>query len=270
MQQAPAYQYHFDTVTLDDIDIHNHPDIKDDAERGILIGGTRVGKSTTCELLINRWVKRYRARKPRTLVLDTKPHFQAEWLLDGRSAARLYKRKGRRHVLPNSYLIEPRRYGSIGHTLKDVWTLGGEIAILQSDLLSDRPTMLIVLDEFFRDSRLSQPHLVVVDEVLDFFNRTGWVIKGADSDTILRVVRSGGEVGCAFLGNTQRPSGLPIQLVSELSKAYVFRLDYVPDVEKLYNMGLPMDAPMPSERHVFLFYDKIERKIAMVRLKLTA
>ena len=97
--------------------------------------------------------------------------------------------------------------------------------------------------------------MVYVDEGLDFFH-TNAVARGG-SDAILRCARAGRERGLSLLFGTQRPKGIPVQIKSEMTKLYLFRLDYAKDVAELRDMGYPGDKyPAPTKDHLFRLWDK--------------
>lgn len=224
------------------------------AERGLVIGGSGSGKSTLIEYLIRDWLTRYRAAGTRVLVVDTKPRFRGRWTASGTSARRLYRHWDHGPELPDSVVV---------HTAADMahaWTLGTDVVIAQGPAESDLPQMTACIDGFLADSRVSRPQLVVVDETLDFFNASGQSTRGT-TDALKRVARAGRERGTAALYGSQRTKGLPVQLVSELSKLYLFRLDFVEDTTRLREAGFPAGVWPPEHDHQFRYWTKKDRGV---------
>jgi hypothetical protein len=58
--------------------------------------------------------------------------------------------------------------------------------------------------------------------------------------------------------------------MSEMTKAYVFDLDYEDDIKHLGEMGYPYKtAPAPDMEHVFRFWNKKNKKVApMMKLRI--
>jgi hypothetical protein len=84
--------------------------------------------------------------------------------------------------------------------------------------------------------------------------------KGGE-DAILRTARAGRERGIALLFGSQRVKGVPIQIVSEMTKLYGFGLDVVDDQKRLEDFGYPYrNYPLPEEDRVFRFWDKKNRQ----------
>lgn len=223
-------------------------------ERSLLLGGTRSGKSTLAEYLIREFLRKY--PKARILVVDSKPRFRAEFNLDGTPAARRYKRWSHGPVLSGSMrlpeMCDPKA------ALDAAWKLT-HVVVAQTDDERMRGWQAQVVRAFFRESRASIPYLVYVDETLDFYSMNGSPVGGTDS--IRQCARSGGEKGLALLCGSQRPRGIPVQLLSEVSTVYLFHLDFIDDMKYLGEMGYPWKAfPAPVRDHVFWYWSKSRRK----------
>ena len=72
---------------------------------------------------------------------------------------------------------------------------------------------------------------------------------------LARVARAGRERGCGLLAGSQRTRGIPATLMSELTKLYRFRLDYVADAKRFGEMGAP-EMANPTREHVFWYWTK--------------
>lgn len=241
-------------TTLDQISLKR-------AERGLLLGGTGSGKSTAAEYLIPCF--RRENRGARTLIVDSKPRFRAEWKPDGMSASSLYKKWDHGAPVAGSMLVGG---GTPKAALKNVWK-HTDIAIAQVETQAMIPWLLAVIAEFFKDARASEPRLLYIDEGLDFFHTNG-APKGG-SDAILRCSRAGRERGLASLVASQRPRGLPVQLISEVTKIYLFHLDFEGDMKYLGEAGYPWkDYPAPEEDHAFWYWDKKQRIPRLMKLEL--
>lgn len=234
-------------LTLDDIAVHK-------SERGLVLGGTGTGKSTLVEHLIQHFVAEF--PRGRVLVLDSKPRFRAQWLPDGTSAARRYRRWDHGVMTPGSMAVH--LYGNPKAALNTAWMTGTRIAIAQTGRSSERVHLLGLLDAFRAQARASRPQLAVVDETLDFFHGNGTPIGGSDS--ILWVARGGREVGVSGIFGSQRAKGIPIQLRSELSQAYIFKLDHGADTRELWEFGFPRTAQLPTEDFQFSFWHKKKQR----------
>jgi energy-coupling factor transporter ATP-binding protein EcfA2 len=232
-------------------------------ERGLIGGRSGSGKSTLAwPALILGFLNKY----PRsyTMIVDTKPRFRADVDLHGISAARHYK--GMDHgvpVIPESVRLD-LSHSDFG--IKDAVSLGHRILILQTQGYDNENIMAAyAIDRFYKHARYSRPSLLYVDELLDFYTLNGQP-KRYMPNSILRCVRAGREKGLASLLSTQRLKGIPIQVLSELSKLYLGALDVEDDMEHLESMGIPPDLNSPEDDRVFVFYDKRTRSWAPFRL----
>lgn len=220
-------------------------------ERGLVIGGTGSGKSTLADQLGLDWDRRYRHRGGRRLIVDSKPRYRAEWQATGRDAARRYRSWGHGNPVPGSVVVDRPE------DLDLVWKLGYRVAIVQR--ADDEPEtvaiarMIATVRRFLAQSKSTRPQLCQVDETLDFFHANG-APRGGD-DVLARIARAGRERGCALLAGSQRTRGIPATLMSELSKLYAFRLDYVADAKRFQEMGAP-PFPNPVQAHTFRYWTK--------------
>lgn len=238
-------------------------------DRGIAVGGTGSGKSTLCENLVEHALWRY--PELRCLIVDSKPRFRGQWETSGISAARRYRNWDHGTAIPDSYVL-PLKGGDMG--LSDVWRLKGRVAIAQTDVddpedVGQLKKMTDAVQSFLRAARASIPTLLFVDEVMDFFTVQGQ--SKTKSDAILRVYRAGRERGMGGLVATQRPRGIPTQLVQEANKLYLFKLRNERDVDHLEEFGTPEDMydEVPTQNHIFYYFDHEEGSSTAGHFRLT-
>src|SRR5579871_4962564 len=228
------------------------------AERAFLAGGTETGKSTLADYLGLDFVRRYGVssdgyrlpvkKRARRLLLDSKPRYRARWTVQGVSAARRYKSWDHGPLVPNSVVVDDLA------DLRSAWELSDcETVIVQGRGRREIPRLVAAADLFLEDCRASQPHLLQVDETMDFFYPNGSPIGG--NDAILQFARAGRERGGAALYCSQRTKGIPAQLMEELTRLYAFRLDYKADAKRFQEMGAP-PFPLPTEIHQFMYWYK--------------
>ena len=220
-------------------------------ERALLLGGTGTGKTTLEEMLISDFYNRYLSS--RILILDSKPRFRAEFLVNGVSAKRLFKHWKPGPTIEGSVLI--RRASQ----LADAWRLGARIVIAQCELQEERKFLVECAEEFFKSARHSRPQLLCVDETADFFHMNGSPISGS-SDALIRVSRAGRERGTAGLYCTQRAKSIPTSIIEEMTLLYLFLLDSKRDLDRCVEMGAPEWIEPPENPLEFKLWSKHERK----------
>lgn len=219
-------------------------------ERGLVIGGVDTGKSTVAEALLVDYANRYAARGCRILIADTKPRFRAEYEVSGWRTKRRYKKWDHGpHVAGSVVVTDPDQ-------MDIAWKTGHRILVAQANTGREIPMVVACVSKMFEESRAGRPSLVYVDETLDFFRGNGSPIGG--DDALVRVARAGRERGMSGLYGAQRAKGLPGTLLSELSKLYLFRVDYIEDLKRLREMGAPPEvlARMPMISHTFMYWTK--------------
>ena len=233
------------------------PDVWTD--RAILLGSTGTGKSTLAEFLIADALRRY--RNLRVLILDSKPRFRGEWEVNGLSAAPRYRRWAHgASVIPGSIVLPTDKPWE---ALQDAWKFDARVAIAQAPNGAEDKIQLFgliaVASRFFDETRADIPHLLYIDEVMDFFHMNGSPI--GRQMTIIQCARAGRELGLGLVCATQRPRGIPAQLLQEANMMYLFWLRNVDDVARLDDFGLPnAEGYMPRRNDKkFYFYDH-ERK----------
>lgn len=221
-------------------------------ERAFLVGGTGSGKSTLSEALVGDFDRRYRGSGGRVLILDSKPRFRGEYLANGKPAARKYRRWNHGPTIAGSIVV------SDPSELKLAWLMGATIVIAQDSAheggRSAVPMLAACAGEFLKSSRRGKPQLLDVDETMDFFSGNGAPVGG--NDALVRTARAGRERGTGALYCSQRTRGIPGQLIEELSKLYLFRLDLRDDVKRLQEMGAPKKMQPPTKNHAFRYWTK--------------
>jgi len=217
-------------------------------ERGLLIGGTKTGKSWLAEALVVDFHRRYLAKHCRVCILDSKPRFRGEYEASGIKASRRYRKWDHGPAVPGSVVVSDPR------DLELAWSTGASIVIAQARDGENVPMLADCAQEFFNSSRASRPTLLLVDETMDFYRSNGSAIGG--SNALLRAARAGRERGLAALYCSQRTKGIPPQLLEELTKLYLFRIDYLDDAKRLREMGAPATITPPRKERVFKYWTK--------------
>jgi hypothetical protein len=222
--------------------------------RGMALGITGSGKSELANSLMTAFQEKH--PNSRTLILDSKPRFRAEWELNGLSTrmSRRYKGWKRGQVVPGSVVLPLRSQPKA--ELAQAWKQGHRTVIVQIDDLDYTPWLLANLREFYRTAKDGTANLVYVDEIADFFSTSGTYGKG---HPMVQTIRSGREKGIAFLAASQRPRSIPASAMTEASQFYVFELAHEDDWKHLHNHGLPKTARVPDEDHAFFFYSRLRR-----------
>lgn len=218
------------------------------SERGLLIGGTGVGKSTLADVLGEDFVQRYQRVKARRLILDSKPRYRGERTVGGLDAKRRYKNWDHGAAVRNSVVVDDPNDIEFAFSQRNCSTV-----IVQGESSRDIPRLVYAAHRFLMSSRAKRPQLLQVDESLDFFHPNGQP-RGGD-DSILRSARAGRERGTAALYCSQRTRGIPPQLMEELERLYAFRLDYKADAKRFQEMGAP-EITLPRRNREFVYWWK--------------
>lgn len=232
-------------------------------ERGIILGMTRTGKSTLAEQLIEVWRQKY--DRSRTILLDSKPRFRAQWELDGRptSMSRRYAKWDWGEVIPGSVvipLVNPRQ------ELKLAWSLKYTCVIAQINRRSDIYRLDMTLQAAYEDRAKGRPLFFYADELNNFF-RPGTGGHKA-SDGIIMALTSGGERSVAFLGAAQRPRHISVEAMESMTKLYWFYTSFKDDNKHLMDMGVPPTAKPPNHYYQFYFFDRLTRREGICQLVL--
>lgn len=218
-------------------------------QRGLILGGSRSGKSVLEDMLIRHIVK----VRPQVegLLLDSKPRFRAEVERKGvlvRNAAKHYQDWEKGPTLPGSYRVDIHSE----QPLKGYWKPDDpcRIAIVQTAEEAERPRLLEIANTWFQTRKRGADRMLIVDELLDFYSWNGVCISPRNN-VPLKVNRAGGERGFGGLYGAQRPKGIPTQITEELSLLYLFHLRFSQDMRYLYENGVPTNIKPPDEDYAF-------------------
>lgn len=222
------------------------------APRAYCVGMTDSGKSTLMEVLMNNYQRFYSTPKSlvRTLIVDTKPRFKADLELNGLrtgQTGRYRKWQYGADVIPGSYLLP--RYTSAKSELDNVWNLGGSVAIVQAERKEEWGDLIDYVREFYEAYGAKYPRLIVVDELADFYERRTL------TDIFQRVARNGRERDCALIAGSQRPRKVPVEIMTEMLRLYLFQLEFWEDIKHIAQFGIPQDVQMP-QGHTFYLWDR--------------
>lgn len=226
------------------------------ASRAFLVGTTGTGKSTLMEVMMKEYQQAYSLKDfpVRSLIVDTKPRFRAQWELSGISTdvSRRYSRWGYGSgPIPGSYALSNQR--SIKSELDQVWGMGGTTAIIHTERESQWEYASRVATAFYESYGSRYPRLLLVDELADFFKYRSL------GDIFQRVARNGRERDVAFVSGSQRPRKVPVEVMTEMMRLYMFQLDFDEDLKHVKQFGIPKDIVEP-EGFAFHMWDKRLRR----------
>jgi hypothetical protein len=227
------------------------------AERTIIYGGTRTGKSSYAD-----WCARcIQEERPEAMILliDTKPRFRAQYVAWGpgyrwrKDASYLYKSWESGPVFPNSVVMPLDIDLSGSNPFSGFWRNPGELVVLQSGDSTDRPKMMKIMRAFVNMNPKRRERLIWVNEGMDFYQRNSMSVVSAN-DVILDAARAGGERGVGILFEAHRPKGIPPLLNTLASRVAIFHLRMSEDLRQLSNLGIPETDEMPDGNYVFKHY----------------
>ena len=227
------------------------------SSRAFLVGMTGTGKSTLGEVLMNEYKKAYshNKKKVRTLIVDTKPRWKAEREINGlpTSLSGRYRKWGYGSgIIPNSYCLSgftDRIEGELDQILR----LGGEVAIAHAETEDEWPYVSQVATSFYENYGSEFPRLLFVDEIGDFFKYRSL------GDIFQRVSRNGRERDVALIAGSQRPRKVPVEILTEMTRLYMFELDFKEDIARTMQFGVPEDVKMPTGWSFYMYDRKMKR-----------
>lgn len=226
--------------------------IPEPGERALCAGRSRTGKSSYMDWEI-REVQNARPTCMQILV-DTKPRFRAEKIRgpvtfrNRRDASKLYNHWQKGPVVPNSVVVP--LYDE--HPFRGLWNKDNpsEVAILQSGEAQDWRRMLTLLNQFCAAQIKGRERRIVVDEALDFYQRTTWSIDPRN-DVFYRTARAGGERAIGLELGAHRIHGLPPLVLNMLSRVTLFHLADDADLIHLRRSVGIKEAESPKGDWVF-------------------
>jgi hypothetical protein len=221
----------------------------DESERAVTIGGTRAGKSALTEWQM-RHVSQSRPACMQALV-DSKPRFRAEtergpFRKGRRSAAYRYEHWSKGPVVPNSVVVDIWD----DHPFRGLWKRPGEIAILQGETYQEWRRILALLNAFVSAQIKGRERRMIVDEVLDFYQRNSWGID-PKNDVFYRAARAGGERNIGIDLGAHQVAGLPPLILKMCSRLTLFHLRSDLDMKILQRHFGITDAESPNGKYVF-------------------
>jgi energy-coupling factor transporter ATP-binding protein EcfA2 len=220
-------------------------------ERGFVLGGTGTGKTTLADLLGRDFLTRYQGKKARRLILDTKPRYRAQWETSGVTAQRRYRHWGHGQVIADSVAV------SNPSDLERAFGMATTVIVQGAGGRKPRPELCAACVQVFHaGARSSRPQLLQVDEVRDHYHSNGAPFGGFDA--IGMAVTGGRELGESVLICSQRTKGIPPSVMEELTKLYLFRLDFLRDAGRLQEMGAPITLRPPRVPFVFKYWTKAD------------
>lgn len=186
-------------ATLDEIAPHK-------ADRALIIGGTRSGKSTLMDHLIRHGVK----TRPgvQYLLLDSKPRYRCEAERYGpqnrmvRDASKHYKDWEAGPTIPGSLRLDLNAENPLERHFRPDDPF--RVAIAQTEKPSERGRLLEIADDWYNIRQRKSDRVLAIDELLDYYHRNSLSIHSS-RDVPLKVVRAGGERGFGALYGAQRP-----------------------------------------------------------------
>lgn len=191
------------------------------------------------------------------MIIDTKPRFRSTKELNGIPTkwSRRYAKWGYGSgEIPNSYSIP--KSGSIKGSLNQIWRLGGTVAIASAESEREWGWASECARVFYEGYGAKVPRLVFVDELSDFFKYRTL------SDIFQRIARNGRERDCALICGSQRPRKIPVEIMSEMNRVYLFHIDYDEDIKNILRYGIPLEITIPPMGHMFYMFDKDLREKA--------
>lgn len=221
-------------------------------ERALTFGGTRSGKSALSDMTLMH-VQHVRPHALQVLV-DTKPRYRAEmergpFRRGRRSAAYRYESWEAGPTIPNSVAVDIWDEKPFQGLWKDH---PGEVAIMQGAEFEDWRRMLALLRGFVNANIKGVERRIIVDEVLDFYQRNTFSIDNRN-DVFYRAARAGGEKGIGLELNSQRVHGLPPLILNMATIVNLFHLRTDSDMKYLREIGI-RDAESPKGNYVFRQY----------------
>lgn len=235
-------------------------------ERSLLVGKTRSGKSTLALQALNEMLDSFPTME--LLVVDTKPHFKASHTLNGIRADFLYRNWQKGDYFPESVVLSAHdKTVNLDYAFDIAHTVSGRkrgaTIILQTDNKSDYPNIANRLMQQYRRSNKKRHVFIYIDEAYSLLKYSRFV-----AEQVTLCVTAGGERGVGVMAATQRPRWIPVEMLSEITRYYVFRLDNNKDKVNLRDNGLPPGFRFPRQMHNFRYYNALTDENRLMRLQI--
>lgn len=217
------------------------------AGRTGIFGMTGAGKTLLADTLRSGWLRTYLAGK--CLIVDSKPHYRAEWQLSGIKAASLYRKweQNPHDYLPGSYVLPLG--GNYKRSLRVAFNKT-RLVVVQGKK-AEWYELLRALQAFYElYGARAGPRLVDIDEGADFFEveRFGGII--------LQALRAGRQLGLGVMLGSQRPKFIPKSTLTESDRVYLMKLKSQGDFTTLVkDGGWPRGIAAPTRFHEFRYWD---------------
>ncbi len=193
----------------------------------------------------------------RTVICDTKPRFRAEkelWGISTHNSGRYDRWHYGSLPIPGSYALNIG--ASVQSELDQVWAFGGTVAVISAESEDEWESVSDFARGFFEGYGARHPRLLVVDELADFFRfkRLG--------DIFQRVARNGRERDCGLIAGSQRPRKVPLEVMTEMSRLYMFELQFDEDYDHIMQFGIPRmvrkTLRIPTGHEFYMFDRKLK------------
>jgi hypothetical protein len=218
------------------------------AERVVVTGGTRSGKSCLSDFFMRYLINAYLTME--ILLLDTKPRFRAEKTTFGRDAKGHYAAWRKGPLVPNSVRIDLES----DHPLRRAFKDDQRIAILQSarpggSTVEERLRILDIAYGWWSNRTNGNPRFIIADEGMHFYRKNGYPINYRQN-LFMEIAQTGGELDTGMIFETQLLRGIDSMILDHLSRLYAYYLRDKRDLKRLAEIGIE-DYEQPTEDYAF-------------------
>jgi hypothetical protein len=217
------------------------------AGRAAIFGMTGAGKTLLADTLRESWLTTYQTGK--VLIVDSKPHYRAQWQLSGIAAAPLYRKweQNTHDFVPGSYVLP------LGGSYEDKLKLAfrkTRVVIVQGGRQHWQELLAATAAFYQCFGAKAGPRLIDVDEAADFFevDRFGGIL--------LQALRAGRQLGLGVLFGSQRPKFIPKSTLTESDRIYLMKMKSADDFTTLVkDGGWPRQIAAPQDYYDFRYWD---------------